>query len=228
MSADKFTQSLFAQFARVGKALANGHRLLLLELLAQGPRNVDALARAAGISVPNTSQHLQQLKDAGLVAGRKCGQHVIYRHADPGVLELLAGLRKLAAGRLTEVRRMVHAELGRLDEDDPIGAVQLRELMRIRPVTVVDVRPEEEFEAGHIPGAMSVPLRNMAEHLACIPQEQDVVVYCRGSYCALSYEAVDLLRDLGYKARRLADGFPEWKRRGFSVADGDSELRVAS
>lgn len=221
MSRDShFKQDLFSQFARVGKALGNGNRLELLEFLAQGERSVESLAKVSGLSVANTSQHLQQLRQAGLVATRKEGQHVYYRLTGEDVVHLMGCLRRVAETHVAEVDRLVNTYLTVKDNLEPLPADELLSRARDGLVTVVDVRPPEEFAAGHLPGAVNIPLAQLEQRLADLPKNTEVVAYCRGPYCVLAFEAVARLRRDGYKARRLQDGYPEWKQAGLPVETG--------
>lgn len=217
MSSGHFKQDLFAQFARVGKALSNGNRLELLEFIAQGERSVEELARAAGLTVANTSQHLQQLRQAGLVACRKEGLKVYYRVSDDDVLELFGTLRRVAERHLAEVEQLVHTYLTTRDALEPLARSELLDRVRDGLVTVLDVRPAEEYAAGHLPGAVNVPLAQLEEQLDELDPEHEVVAYCRGPHCILAFEAVARLRERGFTARRLEDGFPEWKLAGLPV-----------
>ena len=215
-----FKQDLFAQFARVGKALSNANRLEMLEYLAQGERTVESLAKVSGLSIANTSQHLQQLRQAGLVSNRKEGQHVHYRLSGEDVVHLLECLRRFAETHVAEVDRLISAYLTVKDGLEPLPANELLDRARDGLVTVIDVRPPEEFAAGHVPGALNIPLSELERHLAELPPDREVVAYCRGPYCVLAYEAVDRLRKKGFQARRLQDGFPEWKGAGLPVDHG--------
>ena len=223
MSRQSFKKQLFEQFARVGKALASGHRLELLEFLAQGERTVEALAGVTGLSVANTSQHLQQLRQVGLVATRKQGLHVHYRLADADVSELLGVLQKIAEKQFAEVDRIVRTYLTTKDGLDPISRDDLLKRAAEGDVTVLDVRPPEEYAAGHVPGALNIPVKELIAHLEALPQDQEVVAYCRGPYCVLAFEAVSQLRAHGFRARRLEEGFPEWKTAGLPVEEGVTE-----
>ncbi|MEO5343020.1 MAG: metalloregulator ArsR/SmtB family transcription factor [Gammaproteobacteria bacterium SHHR-1] len=215
MSTDNFKRDLFEQFARLGKAMGNGHRLEILEFLAQCEYNVESLSRLSGLSVANTSQHLQQLRQAGLVKGRKEGLHVFYQLADPEVVELMTVLRRVAERNLAEVDRLVSSYLRVKDDLEPIPAEELLQRARDGLVTVLDVRPPEEYAAGHVPGAINISLAELEQ----LPPdtEREIVAYCRGPYCVLAYAAVERLRQRGLKARRLADGYPEWKDAGLPV-----------
>ncbi|WP_367184237.1 ArsR/SmtB family transcription factor [Acidiferrobacter sp.] len=219
-SAGSFKHDLFAEFARIGKALSSGNRLELLEFLAQGERGVEALARVAGLTTANTSAHLQQLRRTGLVTARKEGQTVYYRLAGEDVVTLLECLRRVAEAHLAEVSRLAHTYLTAKDSLEPVPAKELLGRAREGFVTVIDVRPREEYAAGHVPGALSVPLAELEKHLVDLPHDTEVVAYCRGPYCVLAYEAVARLRTLGFSARRLEDGFPEWKQAGLPVDEG--------
>ena len=208
---------LYAQFAQVAKALSHPHKLELLELLAQRERSVEALAKVAGISVANTSRHLQQLRRAGLVESRKEGLYVFYRVAGDDVIDLLGNLRRTGERHIGEVNRVV---MGYFNDRDSLEAVSRKELLQRSKdglVTVLDVRPPDEYESGHIPGAVNVPLAEIAQHLTDLPGEKDIIAYCRGAYCVLAFEAVATLREKGFKARRLKEGYPEWKAAGLPV-----------
>ncbi len=213
--------ALFAQFAAVAKSLGHAHRLELLEQLAQGERSVDVLADRTGLSIANASQHLQQLRRAGLVTNRRDGKFIYYRLTDDAVLDVLAALRTVAERNVAEVERVVR---GYFDERDSMEAVSREELLersRVGTVTILDVRPEDEFTLGHLPGALNIPLRELKSRLGDIDPKQEIVAYCRGPYCVLSYEAVAQLRARGFKARRLEDGLPEWRAAGLPVAGGN-------
>ncbi len=217
MSSDHFKQDLFAQFARVGKAMSNGNRLELLEFIAQGERSVDELARISGLSVANTSQHLQQLRQAGLVVSTKKGLKVFYRISGDDVIELFNSLRNVAERHLAEVQRLVNAFLMVKDNLEPVPATELLDRVRNDLVTVLDVRPPEEYQSGHVPGAINIPLSELEKHLDELDAEQEVVAYCRGPHCVLAFDAIAQLREKGFKAHRLQDGFPEWKASGLPV-----------
>lgn len=204
-------KKLYEHFARVAKSMASPSRLELLEALAQGERSVEGLAQATGISVANTSHHLQILRDGGVVQSRKQGLQVIYSLNDPEIPTLLSGLRRLAERHIAEVERIVRENFERLDELKPVKREELLQLVSSGEAVVVDVRPAGEYQAGHIPGAISIPLDSLSKHLAKLPKNQEVVAYCRGPYCMFAFEAVSQLRSQGYKARRLEDGYPEWK-----------------
>lgn len=212
-----FKDQLFEQFARVGRALANPHRLEIIELLAQGERSVEDLAREAAMSVANTSRHLQELKAARLVEVRREGHYGYYRLADEGVYGVWRAMRELGEARLAEIDRLVGTYL---TDRESLEAVCVKELLRRTregDVVVLDVRPEEEYRAGHIPGARSVPMERLEAYLEEIPKDREVVAYCRGPYCVFSDEAVKLLEARGYRASRLTEGFPEWRAAGLPV-----------
>ena len=217
MSGTTFKQELFSQFARVGKALGNANRLEMLDFLAQGEHSVEALAKACRLSVANTSQHLQQLRQTGLVAARKEGQLVYYRLVGDDVVDLVGTVRKVAEHTLAEVERLVNAYLTVKDNLEPVPRKELVERARRGLVTVLDVRSPHEFAAGHVPRAPNVPGNELGKRLDELPAGQEIVAYCRGPYCVLAYDAVAELRVHGFKARRLEGGFPEWKNAGLPV-----------
>ncbi len=219
MSTMNVKHRLFAQLAIVGKALSNGNRLELLEFLAQGERHVEALAGLSGLSVANTSQHLQRLVRAGLVTSRKQGQNVFYRLADDMVVEILAAMRRIAETNLAEVERLIARYLTSKDGLEAVPAGELLARIRSGAVTVLDVRPSEEYSAGHLPGAINIPLKEIEERIGQLPAGREVVAYCRGPYCVLAFEAVAKLREKGIAARRFEAGFPEWKQAGLPVED---------
>ncbi len=211
-------QILFAQFARVGKALASPARLELLDLLAQGERGVEDLADSAALKLTTASAHLQELRRAHLVETRREGTRIYYRLAGDDVERLVVAVRDVAAARLAEVAPATAAYLG--EEVEPMGREELLRRAGAGEIVVVDVRPHIEYQAGHIPGAMSIPLDELEARLADLPDDLEVVAYCRGPYCALAYEAVRRLRQRGRSARRLVDGFPEWRRAGLPTLSG--------
>lgn len=211
---------LFGQFAAVAKALGHAHRLELLEQLSQGERSVEVLADRTGLTIANASQHLQHMRRAGLVANRRDGKFVYYRLADDAVLELLAALRKIAERNVAEVERVVRSYFDERDSLEAVSREELLERSRAGTVTILDVRPEDEFALGHLPGALNIPLRELEARLGEIDPKQEIVAYCRGPYCVLSYEAVARLRARGFKVRRLEDGLPEWRAAGLPVIDG--------
>ncbi|MHB8743407.1 MAG: ArsR/SmtB family transcription factor [Sulfuricaulis sp.] len=227
MSRPSLKQQLFAQLALVGKAVSHGHRLELLEHLAQGERTVEVLAKLTNLSVANASQHLRGLRQNGLVMARKQGQHVFYALVDDQVVSLINALRRVAETHLAEVERLVHTYLTVKDELEPVPKMELLERAAHGLVTVLDVRPPEEYQSGHLPGAINIPLKELEQRLKELPPDQQVVAYCRGPYCVLAYEAVAKLREKGFDARRLEDGFPEWRQAGLPVENsGNSSMAV--
>ncbi|MBC8211238.1 MAG: metalloregulator ArsR/SmtB family transcription factor [Gammaproteobacteria bacterium] len=212
-----FKHDLFNQFARVGKALSNGNRLELLEFLAQGERSVEALAKVSGLSVGNTSQHLKQLRQAGLVASRKEGLNVHYRLSGDDIIQLLDVMRQVAERNITDIQHLVNSFLSVKDDLEPILRDELLQRVKDDLVSVIDVRPAEEYAAGHVPGAINVPLNKLESYLDQLGTGQEIVAYCRGPHCVLAFEAVARARIKGVRARRLQDGFPEWKLAGLPV-----------
>ncbi len=217
MSSGNPKRALFTQFALVAKAVAHPHRLELLEQLAQGERNVEVLAERVRISSANASQHLQHMRYAGLIAARREGKFVFYRLTDDTVLDLLASVRRIAERNLAEVERVVRGYFDSRDSLEPVSRLELTERVKAGVVTVLDVRPEDEFALGHVPGALNIPFGQLEKRLAEIAQDQAIIAYCRGPYCVLSYEAVALLRARGFDAHRLEDGLPEWRAAGLPV-----------
>jgi rhodanese-related sulfurtransferase/DNA-binding HxlR family transcriptional regulator len=212
-----FKQELFSQFARVGKALSNGNRLELLEFLAQGERSVEDLAKVSGLSVGNTSQHLKLLRQAGLVTSRKEGLKVHYSVTGDDVISLLDSMRDVAQRHIADVQQLVNSFLTVKDDLEPIPREELIRRVKDDLVTVLDVRPPEEFAAGHVPGAVNVPLDELEMYLDNLEAKHEIVAYCRGPHCVLAFDAVAKARDKGLTARRLEDGFPEWKLAGLPV-----------
>jgi rhodanese-related sulfurtransferase/DNA-binding transcriptional ArsR family regulator len=210
-------REIFASLARIGTALSSPIRLELLELLAQHERSVDQLASLIGASVANTSQHLQKLRQAGLVSARKDGQYVFYRVTGDEVVALMSALGKAGEAHLADVERVVRLYLLERDQLEPVSATELLERMRKGLVTVIDVRPVEEFGAGHLPGAVNIPLAELERRLGELPRRKEVIAYCRGPYCLLAFDAVQHLRKKGFKARRLQAGMPEWRSAGYPV-----------
>lgn len=217
MSTEAMKRELYQSIAKVAQALASGNRLQLLEFMAQGERSVDALAAMTGMTVANASQHLQALRRAGVVMARKEGQRVYYRVAGDDVVRLYQGLRVVAESRLAEVRQLVEEFLGDRAALEPVLADELLARAKKGLVTVLDVRPREEYEAGHLPGAVNIPIDRLESELARLPKKREVVAYCRGPFCLMSFDAVAALRKRGWKARRLQDGFPEWKAAGLPI-----------
>jgi rhodanese-related sulfurtransferase/DNA-binding transcriptional ArsR family regulator len=215
-----FKDALYGQFARIGHALASPKRIELLDLLGQGERTVESLAEETASSIKNASAHLRVLRQARLVETRREGTYIYYRLAADDVFPLLRAFQQLGHSRLADVQHVVRLYMDDHDELEPITFSELRRLMREDDVTVLDVRPAEEYEAGHIPGAVSVPVAELKRRLRDIPKRREVVAYCRGRYCVYSLEAVTLLRKNGYRARRAHEGLPDWRAAGFPVERG--------
>jgi rhodanese-related sulfurtransferase len=215
----QFKDALYEQFARIGHALSTPKRLEILDLLGQGERSVEVLAGEAGLSVANASQHLRVLRSTRLVDSRRDGPYVFYRLADSAVWRLWTALRDLGQLRLAEIGELLRS----LSADEGLEMVDRPTLWRLArdgQVSVLDVRPTAEYDAGHIPGAISIPLDDLERRLSEVPRDQPVVAYCRGPYCVLAVQAVELLRRHGFAARRLRDGFPEWREEGLPVEVG--------
>lgn len=210
-------REIFEQLARIGTALSSPLRIEFLELLAQTQRSVEQLASLTGSTVANTSQHLQKLRQAGLIAARKEGLNVFYRIAGDEVVELLSSLGRVGESRLAEIDRIVRLYFSHKDALEPVPAKELLERARKGLVTVLDVRPAEEFAAGHLPGAINIPVRELAKRLKALPKGKEVIAYCRGPYCLMSYDAVALLRKKGLRARRLEAGLPQWRLAGLPL-----------
>ncbi|MEW6582188.1 MAG: metalloregulator ArsR/SmtB family transcription factor [Actinomycetota bacterium] len=212
--------ALYEQFARVGKAVTSPRRIELLELLAQGERSVESLARAAGLGVTTASAHLQVLRGARLVTTRRDGTRILYRLADSDVVALIDLVRRIARTRLAEVDEVVDAYFSARDTLATVGRDELLALTERAEVVVLDVRPREEYAAGHIPGAVSIPMDELRGRLDELPRGAEVVAYCRGPYCVLAPQAVEILTGEGIRARRLDEGLPEWRLAGLPVAVG--------
>ena len=212
-------RAAFVQFAVVAQALANGHRVELIEHVAQGERSVDELARLAGLTVTNASQHLQLLRRAGLVVARRAGKQVLYRLADRDVVVLLMAVRRTAERGVAEIDKIVQSYFHARDSLEPVSHEELADRLLDGVVTLIDVRPGEEFAAGHIPGAVNIPLDELPRRLGELPADRAIVAYCRGPYCVFAFEAVATLRAKGYEARRLADGYPQWWAAGRPVVE---------
>jgi rhodanese-related sulfurtransferase/DNA-binding transcriptional ArsR family regulator len=221
MSISNPKRALYAQFAAVAKAMAHEHRLELLELVAQGEGSVESLAQRSGLALANVSQHLQHLRRAGLVVARRERKFVLYRVTDDrAVLAALAALRNIAERNIGEVNRIVQSYFSQRDALEPVSRTELRQRLQKGLVTVLDVRPPEEFQKGHLPGARNVPVGQLKRWLSRLDRNTEIVAYCRGPYCVMAFEAVALLRARGFQARRLQDGFPEWRAAGMPVAVG--------
>ena len=221
----EFKDRLYAQFARVGKALGSPHRIEMLELLAQGERTVDSLATEVGLSLANTSQHLQALRQAALVDSRKEGLFVYYRLADPTVFELCRATRTVAERRIADLERLVNEHFGDRSQHAAVGMRDLLERMRSSDVIVLDARPANEYAAGHIAGAISIPIGELQQRLRSLPRDKEYVAYCRGPYCVYADRAVELLTKSRRRARRLMEGFPEWRAAGLPITLADSPAR---
>ena len=215
-----FKDRVYEQLARIGKAVASPQRLELLDLLSQGPRTVENLAQEAHLTVANTSRHLQILRAARLIEAEKEGVFVRYHLADETVADFFRTLRVLAASRLAELEQIARQFFQSREVLEPVDRKALLQRVRKRLVTVLDVRPREEYQAGHIPGAISIPLKELKDRLAELPRDQDIVAYCRGPYCVLAAQAVELLQGHGFRVVRLEDGVPDWRARGLPVAMG--------
>ncbi|MFH0802443.1 MAG: metalloregulator ArsR/SmtB family transcription factor [bacterium] len=217
----EFKDAIYEQFARISKALSSPKRLELLDLLCQGERTVEVMAKSTGLSVANASQHLQVLRSARLVDAEKQGLFVVYRLADRQVCDLLSALRTLAEVRLAEIEQITRQFAESHPDLEPVDRNALRERVLSGAVTLLDVRPRAEYQAGHIPGALCVPLEELEEHLAKLPEGQEIVAYCRGPYCVLAVEAVERLKAKGFKAYRMEDGVVEWRALGLPVDAGN-------
>ncbi len=216
-----FKDAIYEQFARIGKAVSSPKRLELLDLLCQGERTVEVLAKESGLTVANASQHLQVLRAARLVEAEKEGLFVIYRLADQTVCEFFHAMRVLAESQLAEVEQIKRRFLEGREGMEPVDRKALLDLVREEAVTVLDVRPVEEYNAGHIPGALSIPLKELALHLSELPHDQEIVAYCRGPYCVLSIQAVEMLRAKGFQAVRLEEGIQDLRAMGFPITEGE-------
>jgi rhodanese-related sulfurtransferase len=212
---------LYAQFARIGHAVSSPKRLELLDLLSQGEKTVETLAEQSSMPLKNTSAHLRVLRQARLVDTRRDATYVYYRLASDDVFRFLRELQALARGRLAEVEQVARLYIDDRDEMEPVSIDELRRRLREGDITVIDVRPEEEFRSGHIPGALSIPVAQLKRRLAEIPKKREVVAYCRGPYCVYSVEAVGILRKHGYRARRTDEGLPDWRARALPLSVGD-------
>jgi ArsR family transcriptional regulator len=212
-------QRVFVGLAEIAQALGHSHRLELLEHLGQGERSVEDLAARSGLTVANTSRHLQLLRRAALVEGRRESKRVFYRLlGEDAVVALLQALSRVGERNSAEIARVMASYFRARDEFEPVSRKELLERLRCGTATVLDVRPEDEFRQGHVPGALNIPLSQLERRLAELPVDREVVAYCRGPWCVLSFEAVAVLRQRGYQVRRLEDGFPEWKVAGLPVA----------
>jgi rhodanese-related sulfurtransferase/DNA-binding transcriptional ArsR family regulator len=215
-----FKDALYTQFARIGQAVSSPKRLELLDLLGQGEKTVEQLAEQTATAGQNASAHLRALRQARLVETRRDGTHVWYRLADEGVAAFLLALQSLGRHRYAEVREVAESYLERRDSLEPIPPEELRRRLSAGDVTLIDVRPGDEFAAGHIPGALSVPVAELADRLRELPKRKEIVAYCRGPYCVMAVTAIELLRKRGYRARRFIESVPAWRARGYPVDDG--------
>lgn len=223
-----FKDALYTQFARIGHAVSSPKRLELLDLLGQGEKTVEQLAEQTATQVKNTSAHLRALRQARLVETRRDGTYIWYRLADEAVAAFLLALQALGRHRYAEVREVAESYLDRRDTLEPIPPEELRRRLNAGDVTLIDVRPGDEFAAGHIPGALSVPVAELANRLRELPKRKEIVAYCRGPYCVLAVTAIELLRQRGYRARRLIESIPVWRARGYAVDyDPDRRQRAA-
>lgn len=220
MSSQSPKRLLFSHFAALARVLGSEHRLELLELLAQGEQPVEVLTARTGLTFANVSQHLQLLRKSGLVAGRREGKNIHYRLQDGPIVEALTALRTLAEHNVAEVRDVIDSYFAKMDSLEPIARDELMARLRDETVTLLDVRPEDEFIAGHIPTAKNIPLKMLEARLSDLPVDREIVAYCRGPYCVLSFQVVEALRAKGFKVRRLAEGYPEWTAAGLPVEAG--------
>ncbi|WP_332771314.1 ArsR/SmtB family transcription factor [Phenylobacterium sp.] len=218
LSSDNPKHLVFGGLAELAKALASPHRIEIVEVLGQGERSVEGVAERVGLSVANASQHLRLMRGSGLLASRRDGKHVLYRLSDPAVVDLMTALGRLGERNQAEVRAVMAGYFHERDTMEPVSRADLAERIKDGLVTVLDVRPEDEFASGRLPSAVNIPLRDLPRRLADLPRDHEIVAYCRGAYCVLAFEAVALLREHGFKVRRLEDGFPEWKAAGLPVA----------
>ena len=224
MKSRQFKDAIYEQFARLGKAVSAPKRIELLDLLCQGPRTVEALAEQTAISVANASQHLKILRTARLVDAEKKGLYVVYRLADHEVARFIVALRELASDRLAEVDRVTRDYLEARGALEAVGGKELLRRVKNGEVTILDVRPVEEYRAGHIPGAISIPVNELKNRLEELPKKREIVVYCRGPYCAMALDAVELLRKKGFMAQRMEQGVADWRAHGWRV-EAEREAR---
>ena len=223
----KFKDAIYEQFSRIGKAVSSPKRLELLDLLCQGEKTVETLTQETGLTLANASQHLQVLRAARLIEAEKEGLYVKYRLADQMVCEFFRYMRVLAENRLAEVEMINRRFLDGKEGMEPVDREDLLYRVRNGSVTVLDVRPESEYHAGHIPGALSVPLRHLEDLISKLPKDQEIVAYCRGPYCVLAVQAVEMLRGKGFRAVRLEEGIQDWRAMGHSISEGEENLPVS-
>ncbi len=222
MSRQGVKDTLLVAFAGVAKAAAHPHRFAILEHLAQGERTVEGLADRTGLSVANASQHLQSMRRAGLLAARRDGKFIFYRLADDSVLDLMHAINRVAERNVAEVDGVIRSYFNERDTMEPVSRSELRKRYKEGLVTVLDVRPADEFALGHLPDAINIPLGELKRRLSELPRGREIVAYCRGAYCVMAFEAVALLRSSGFKSRRLEEGLPEWRAAGLPVELNDS------
>ena len=222
----RFKDSVYEQLARLGKAMSASKRLELLDLLCQGPRTVEQLAEHASVSIANTSQHLQVLRAARLVEAEKRGLYVEYRLAGADVAGLFHSFRSLASARLAEIEQTTRTYFEQRGGLEAVAGDELLRRVKNGDVTVLDVRPESEYRAGHIPGAVSIPVAELKARLKELPKSKEIVAYCRGPYCVMALDAVELLRKKGFEARHMAEGVIEWRARGFRIETQPQEIRT--
>lgn len=217
MSSGNAKQAVFSGLAELAKALASPNRIEIIELLGQGERSVDAIAERLGLSVANASQHLRLMQRVGVLASRRDGKRVLYALSDPAVVELMSSLSRLAERRTAEVRSVVSSYFQQRDSLEPVSRAELLDRISTGLVTLLDVRPGDEFAQGHLPGALNIPLSQLESRLGELAADREIVAYCRGPWCVLSFEAVTALRARGFIIHRLEDGYPEWKAAGLPV-----------
>lgn len=228
MSRPSVKETLLTAFAAVAKAAAHPHRFAVLEHLAQGERTVEGLADRTGLSIANASQHLQSMRRAGLLVARRDGKFTLYRLADDSVLNLMHAINRVAERNVAEVGGIVRGYFHERDAMEPVSRTELRKRLKGGLITVLDVRPADEFALGHLPGAIGIPLSELKRRLSELPRGREVVAYCRGAYCVMAYEAVALLRASGFKSRRLEDGLPEWRAAGLPIASDVERKKSAA
>ncbi len=221
---NEYKEQLFDQFGRLGRALASPRRLELLDLLCQAERTVEDLIKHTGLTASNVSQHLSVLKQSRLVTARKEGLFVYYRLADPVIAQFWRMFRRVATQCLAEVREVVHAYMDVSDDAEPIDLARLRERLRRREIVLLDVRPEVEYQAAHIPDSLSIPLDELESRLHELPTDREIVAYCRGPFCAMALEAVRILKRHGFNSGRIEDGLLEWRDQGWPVESSHPEL----
>lgn len=220
MSSTSPKRSVFEQFAQTAKTLGHPGRIEIIELLAQGERSVEALSERAGLTIATTSQHLQMLKRAGLVSARRDGKFILYAVSGNEVIDLISAIRRVTEQHNAEMDRIVRGYFDERDGMEPVSRDELLERARSGLVTVLDVRPADEYAAGHIPGADNIPLADLEGRLGELGKDREIIAYCRGPYCVYAFEAVAALRRAGFEARRLEDGLPQWRAAGLETAQG--------